>query len=51
MNPHQPQTVLRRLADTRWFCRCLTCDEACEPTYSKPRAEDWGRAHRKEALG
>lgn len=46
---HTPRTILYRLADGRYVCECQTCGEHCDPTHHKPAAEDWRKAHIKEA--
>lgn len=50
MKTHQPDIVLTRREDGRWFCRCLSCSESSVPTMHKPAAQDWLRAHTKAAL-
>ena len=46
---HRPYITLRRLEDGRWYAACETCSEHCDPTHHKPAAEDWRKAHIKEA--
>lgn len=49
MSTHRPDIVSRQDSAGRWRATCLTCMEGSTPSFHKPVAEDWRRAHITQA--
>lgn len=51
MTTHRPDVVTRQDAAGRWLSQCLACSTASPPSFHKPIADAWRRAHIAEAQG
>lgn len=49
MTAHRPDVVTRQDGAGRWRAQCLTCMQGSTPSFHKPVAEDWRKAHIAEA--
>jgi len=50
MNPHRPDVVISTDTAGRHRARCLSCMDGSTPSFHRPIAEQWRKAHVAEAV-